>query len=115
MSVRLPRRVGVSRAKELMFTSRRINGRTAADIGLVDYCFADDALDAAVLRLGEEIVANSSGSNRIAKALVAGAQERTWHDALQYERAMPFGMPDDMATRMAAASPQAGKKPSIDK
>ena len=115
MSVRLPKRVGVSRAKELMFTSRRINARTAADIGLVDYCFADDALDAAVLHLGEEIVANSSGSNRIAKALVAGAQERTWNDALQYERAMPFGMPDDMATRMAAASPQAGKKPSIDK
>ena len=115
MSVRLPRRIGLSRAKELMFTSRRINGRTAADIGLVDYCLADDALDAAVLRLGEEIVANSRGSNRIAKALVAGAQERSWHDALQYERAMPFGMPKDIAERMAAATNQAGKKPSIDK
>jgi hypothetical protein len=34
---------------------------------------------------------------------------------LQYERAMPFGMPKDMAERMAAASHQAGKKPSIDK
>ena len=60
-------------------------------------------------------MANSSGSNRIAKAVVAGAQERTWNDALQYERAMPFGMPADMAQRMAAASPQAGKKPSFDK
>ena len=103
LSVRLPQRVGVSRAKELMFTSRRISGSTAAAIGLVDYCVADDELDAAVARLAAEVLANSRGSNRIAKALVAAAGERSWQDALRFERQMPFGMPEDMAQRMGAA------------
>ena len=102
LSVRLPQRVGVSRAKELMFTSRRISGSTAAAIGLVDYCVADDELDAAVARLAAEVLANSRGSNRIAKALVAAAGERSWQDALRFERQMPFGMPEDMAQRMGA-------------
>ena len=104
LSVRLPQRVGVSRAKELMFTSRRISGQTAATIGLVDYCVADDQLDAAVARLAAEVLANSRGSNRIAKTLLAAAQERSWQDALRFERQMPFGMPEDMAQRMAAAA-----------
>jgi enoyl-CoA hydratase/carnithine racemase len=104
LSVRLPRRVGVSRAKELMFTSRRISGSAAAAIGLVDYCVADDELDEAVARLAVEVLANSRGSNRIAKALVAAAQERNWPDALRFERLMPFGMPEDMAQRMGAAA-----------
>ena len=103
LSVRLPQRVGVSRAKELMFTSRRISGSAAAAIGLVDYCVADDELDAAVARLAAEVLANSRGSNRIAKALVAAAGERSWQDALRFERQMPFGMPEDMAQRMGAA------------
>jgi enoyl-CoA hydratase/carnithine racemase len=103
LSVRLPHRVGVSRAKELMFTSRRISGQNAAAIGLVDYCVADDELDAAVARLAAVVLANSRGSNRIAKALVAAAGERSWQDALRFERQMPFGMPEDMAQRMGAA------------
>jgi enoyl-CoA hydratase len=35
MTIRLPQRVGRSTARELMFTSRRIDGRTAAALGLV--------------------------------------------------------------------------------
>ena len=111
MSVRLPRRVGVSRAKELMFTSRRVTGSVAAGMGLVDYCVADDALDGAVARLAAEILANSRGSNRIAKALVAAAGERGWQEALQFERQMPFGMPEDMAERMGAVGQSAKIKP----
>jgi enoyl-CoA hydratase/carnithine racemase len=34
---RLPRIVGASKAKELIFTGRRISGERAAEIGLVDY------------------------------------------------------------------------------
>ncbi len=103
MSVRLPRRVGVSRAKALMFTSRRISGTDAAAMGLVDYCVADDELDTAVARLSAEVLANSRGSNRIAKALVAAAGERSWREALLFERTMPFGMPEDMAERMGVS------------
>lgn len=100
MSVRLPERVGRSMAKELMYTSRRISGIDAAAIGLVDRCVADDELDAAVAALVAEILANSWGTNRIDKALVADRGERTRLEALLYERTLPHGMPADSKERM---------------
>ena len=102
MSVRLPERVGVATAKQLMFTSRRISGSEAAAIGLVDRCVPDDDLDATVAELAAEICANSPGTNRIVKRLLADRTERTRAEALLHERALPYGMPDDTADRMAA-------------
>ena len=100
MSVRLPERVGRSTAKELMFTSRRIDGETAATIGLVDRCVADDDLDATVETLVAEILRNSRGTNRIVKRLVDDGAQRSRDDALSHERELPHGLPDDMAERM---------------
>jgi enoyl-CoA hydratase len=100
MSVRLPERVGTSRAKELMFTSRRISGVDAAAIGLIDRYVNDDRLDGEVASLAAEIVANSPGTNRIAKALLLTRPERTRQSALEHERTVPFGRPDDTAERM---------------
>ncbi|MEM9040007.1 MAG: enoyl-CoA hydratase/isomerase family protein [Actinomycetota bacterium] len=102
MSIRLPERVGRSTAKELMFTSRRIDGRTAAEIGLVDRCVSDDHLDATVESLAAEILANSRGTNRIVKALIDDRAHRTRTDALRHERVLPHGTPDDMRARMSA-------------
>ena len=102
MSVRLPERVGRSTAKELMFTSRRINGSAAADLGLVDRCVPDDQLDAAIGALTAEILANSPGTNRIVKRLIADRSERTRTEALLHERELPHGRPPDMEDRMRA-------------
>lgn len=101
MSVRLPERVGRSTAKEMMFTSRRIGGAEAAAIGLVDRCVADGELDSTVAALADEIVANSAGTNRIVKRLIADRNERTRVEALLHERELPHGRPDDMEERMA--------------
>jgi enoyl-CoA hydratase/carnithine racemase len=100
MSVRLPERVGRSTAKELMFTSRRLSGRDAEAIGLVDHCVPDDDLDAYVERLTSEVLANSWGTNRIDKALIATGADHTRSDALLHERGLPFGLPEDMQERM---------------
>ena len=100
MSVRLPERVGISTAKELMFTSRRIGGAEAARIGLVDRCVPEGELDSTVAALAAEVAMNSAGTNRIVKKLIADRFERTRHDALLHEREMPHGRPDDMAERM---------------
>lgn len=102
MSVRLPERIGRSRAKELMFTARRISGAEAADIGLVDRVVPADELDAAAVALAQEIAVNSAGTNRIVKQLIADGKNRHRTDALQHERSLPYGRPDDMAERMAA-------------
>jgi enoyl-CoA hydratase/carnithine racemase len=100
MSVRLPERVGRSMAKRLMYTSRRVDGTEAAAIGLVDVCVPDDALDGAVEELAREILANSWGTNRIDKRLIADRDERTRAEALLSERTMPYGMPEDAAERL---------------
>lgn len=102
MSVRLPERVGRSTAKELMFTSRRIDGIEAQRIGLVDRVVADDQLDEVAGELALEIAANSLGTNRIVKALIADHGERSRQESLLHEREMPYGMPDDTAERMKA-------------
>ena len=100
MSVRLPERVGISTAKELMFTSRRIGGAEAARIGLVDRCVPEGELDTTVAALAAEVALNSAGTNRIVKKLIADRSERTRNEALLHEREMPHGRPDDMAERM---------------
>jgi enoyl-CoA hydratase len=100
MSVRLPERVGRSRAKELMFTSRRLSGLAAQAIGLVDHCVADDKLDGAIAALAAEIQRNSPGTNRIYKSLLAAGQRKSRAEALHHERLVPFGLPEDMAERM---------------
>jgi enoyl-CoA hydratase len=103
MSVRLPERVGRSRAKELMFTSRRVNGVEAAAIGLVDRAIPEAELDAAVAELAAEITSNSAGTNRIDKALLSTNADRSRTDALLIERNMPFGQPEDRAERMSTS------------
>ncbi|HEX7443284.1 MAG TPA: enoyl-CoA hydratase/isomerase family protein [Acidimicrobiales bacterium] len=100
MSVRLPERVGRSTAKRLMFTSQRVWGSEALAIGLVDQCVPDEGLDAAVGDLAGRILANSWGTNRIDKRLMADRGERTRAGALVHERSMPYGMPEDAAERM---------------
>ena len=102
MSIRLPERVGLSTAKELMFTSRRIGGAEAAAIGLVDRCVPEGELDATVAELAAEIVANSAGTNRIVKQLLFDREERTRDAALLHERERPYGRPDDMDERLRA-------------
>jgi enoyl-CoA hydratase len=102
MSVRLPERVGRARAKELMYTSRRLTAREACDIGLVDHCVPDDQLDARIDGLCKEILANSKGTNRIVKALIADGDTRGRLDALVHERLRPYGRPEDMGERMKA-------------
>jgi len=100
MSVRLPERVGRSMAKQLMFTSRRIDGTTAAEIGLVDVVVPDDQLDATVASLAAEILANSPGTNRRVKRLLADRDDLGRTEALLHERSLPHGLPEDMAERM---------------
>lgn len=104
MSVRLPERVGVSRAKELSFTSRRISGEQAAAIGLVDRVCPEPELDATVEELAREIAANSWGTNRIVKQLMRAHTDTPRTQALAFERQAPFGAPEDRQERMSRRS-----------
>ena len=101
MSVRLPERVGRGAAKDMMFTGRRVGGWEAERIGLADRCVPDSDLDTAGVELAAMIVANSWGTSRIDKRLLAASARMPRDEALLHERTAPFGFPDDMAERMA--------------
>jgi enoyl-CoA hydratase/carnithine racemase len=102
MSVRLPERVGVARAKELAFTCRRIDGQEAAAAGLVHRCVPDGELDRVVDDLARQVVASSWDTNRMTKALYRARPTMTRAAALAYERTRPFGLPRDREQRMQA-------------
>jgi enoyl-CoA hydratase len=99
MSVRLPERIGMARAKDLSFTSRRVAGSEALAMGLVDRCFPDDELDGGTAELARQITVNSPGTNRMTKALHTMRSEMSRSGALAYERTRPFGLPADRQER----------------
>jgi enoyl-CoA hydratase len=65
---RLPRRVGVARAKELLYTGRILNAAHALEIGLI--ARMDDDLDALLAQTIERILAAPPSAMRFAKHCV---------------------------------------------
>jgi enoyl-CoA hydratase/carnithine racemase len=55
---RLPRIVGIAKAKELIFTARRFNAQYALEIGLVNKVVEPDKLIEAALEMAQEIAQN---------------------------------------------------------
>jgi enoyl-CoA hydratase len=104
MSQRLPRRVGIGRAREMMYTGRVVTGAEAAAIGLAVRCVGDDELDAAVAETAGAIAANSWFTSRTVKSLTAQSQERSLHDGLAYEADNSPGAGPDMLERLRGRS-----------
>jgi enoyl-CoA hydratase/carnithine racemase len=62
--------VGPSRAKEILFTARRVDAAEALALGLVNEIVAADRLDAHAQALATRICANAGNSVRAAKTVV---------------------------------------------
>ncbi len=86
MSQRLPRRIGVLNAKEMMFTGRVVSGAEAFEIGLVNKCVPDSELSDAALQMARTIVENSWHTLRADKMLVNKGQDYGLKDGLAFER-----------------------------
>jgi len=102
MSQRLPRRIGVARAKQMMFTGTPLSGRGAVEFGLANLCVPDAELDSAVAALTATIVANSWHTLRADKTLVNEGQQFALREGLAYERRTSPGAGPDMAERLKA-------------
>jgi enoyl-CoA hydratase/carnithine racemase len=101
MSQRLPRRVGLVRARDLMFTGRVVSGAEAVELGPANRCVPDADLIDHTRELARQIVANSWHTLRADKRLVNEGQRYTLPDALQYERDTSPGAGPDLAERLA--------------
>jgi enoyl-CoA hydratase/carnithine racemase len=89
----LPRLVGRQRAKELIFTARRISAQDALALGLVNQVVPRSDLLSAATRLAEQIMANSPAAVRQAKWAIDHGADLPLDQALDrentaYERAL---------------------------
>ena len=104
MSQRLPRRVGISTAKRLMFTSEMFSAEEAFRIGLADYLVADEEFDSEVEKLAREILANSWFTHAANKRLLEATDASPMDAGLQWEVMETEGLGPDMRERISAFS-----------
>jgi len=102
MSQRLPRRIGLLAAKEMMFSGRVVSGAEAVTLGHANRCVPDDDLDAAAIELAQRLLQNPWFTLRADKLLINAGLDRTLADGLQYERENSPGRGPDMEERLAA-------------
>lgn len=72
---RLPRLIGMAKAKELIFTARRIDAHTAFELGLLNQVVEPGRAVAAAIELAEEIGANGPLAVRQAKLAINQGNE----------------------------------------
>jgi enoyl-CoA hydratase len=102
LSQRLPRRVGLAKAREMMFTCRSYTGAEAEQMGLANACFADEAFDQEVETFTRTVLANSWFSLRENKRLLIETDGMTLAAGLAHEVFRTRGTGPDMQQRVAA-------------
>ncbi|MFL9924304.1 enoyl-CoA hydratase/isomerase family protein [Herbaspirillum lusitanum] len=102
MSQRLPRRVGAARAREMMLLGRSYSGKQAENMGLANFCVADDVFDAELEKLARELLAGSWFSHRANKRLLLETDGLSLDAGLAHEVFRNAGKGPDMQERIAA-------------
>jgi enoyl-CoA hydratase/carnithine racemase len=102
LSQRLPRRVGVAKAKEMMFTTRTYTGEEAVAMGLANMCVPDESFELEIEALARSILATSWFSNRANKRLLEKTDGLSIGDGLRYEIEHNEGRGPDMQERIDA-------------
>ncbi len=82
----LARRIGRSRALEMILSGQTIKAAQAESIGLVDHLVPDQHLLEKAVELAERIAANAPVAVRLAKAAVTRGLDLSLADGLQLER-----------------------------
>jgi enoyl-CoA hydratase len=101
MSQRLPRRVGISTAKRLMFTAETVRADEALRMGLCETVYADDTFEADIESFARSILANSSFSHAANKHLLEATDNDALDAGLQWEITENQGVGPDMHERIS--------------
>ena len=81
----LSRRIGLSRAKEIIFTARRVTAEEAVELGAVTKVVAREELDAQALALADEICKASPVATRAAKRALDASTGLPVEDGMEAE------------------------------
>ena len=82
---RLPRLVGRSRAMELLLTGRTITAQEALAIGLVEFVFPKENLQAEAMKIARTIASYSTSSIRATKQCINHGLRAGWQAGLALE------------------------------
>jgi enoyl-CoA hydratase/carnithine racemase len=88
---RLPRTVGIGKAKELIYSARRFDAAEAARIGLVNAVYPAGELQSRVAELAAEIAANAPLAVQAAKRAINGTYYGEMRSWLDWETAQASG------------------------
>ena len=102
MSQRLPRRVGLSKAAEMMLLGRTYSGAEAHAMGLVNFCADDAQFDAEIARTARDLLSGSWFSHRANKRLLRETDGLPLQTGLAHEVFRNAGKGPDMQQRIAA-------------
>lgn len=107
-TTRLPRLVGLAKAKELIFTGDIIDGKEAYRIGLVNQVFPQQKCMEKAMELARQIASIGSVTLRMAKQAITVGKELDTHESLHYA---------ELCARVARSSPerQEGQRAFIEK
>lgn len=83
---RLNRLVGISYAKELIYTGKLINAQEALRIGLVNQVFKNEELESETLKLADSIAKQSTSAVRYAKIAINKGIDAALVNSFEYEK-----------------------------
>lgn len=83
---RLSRLVGISYAKELIYTGKLINAQEALRIGLVNQVFKNEELESETLKLADSIAKQSTSAVRYAKIAINKGIDAALVNSFEYEK-----------------------------
>lgn len=109
---RLPRLIGETRAKQLIFTGQTISAQTALEWGLINSVQAAGTLLEETLALAAAIAQNSPFAVSRAKRSVNGGRELLPEEALEWERDL-FGECGDSRDRREGMTAFIEKRPRV--
>ena len=85
---RLPRRVGIAKAKELIFSGKMIKADEAKEIGLVNAVFAPEALMDAAVEMAKSFTKNAPVAVKYSKACIDRGMQMDIDDGIALENEM---------------------------
>ena len=94
---RLPRRVGIAKAKELIFSGKTIGAQEAKEIGLVNAVYAPEELMNGAIAMAKSFTANAPIAVKYAKACIDRGMQMDIDDGIALENelfAMCFATAD---------------------
>ncbi len=101
LSLRLPHRIGIAKASEMMLTCRTYSGAEAYSMHLANFCVPDGRFDAELATLSQTILSHSWYANRVNKHALRESDGLPLRDAHALELFKEEGLAPDAVKRLA--------------